>query len=173
MAGDEKGAELVPKKRAEVLKPKEGVKPIDQDILDIEAARLRNEERLGYREIAQRMGCSVSTAHTRVHRVYQDAKVEATDMMRHLERERLDGLWQHAKKIAETTYYVTAHGKVVLDPETGQPLVDPMPNLQARKEMRAIAESMRKLEGLDQPAKVEQSGSVKYEIVGVSPADMT
>jgi predicted DNA-binding protein (UPF0251 family) len=172
MTDDQGGSELVPKKRAEVLKPKEGERPIDQDILDIEAARLRNEERLGYREIAQRMGCSVSTAHTRVQRVYQDAKIEATEMMRHLERERLDTLWQHAKKIAETTYYVTAHGKVVLDPETGQPLVDPMPNLQARKEMRAIAESMRKLEGLDQPTKVEQSGAIEYKISGADPSDL-
>lgn len=172
MADDQTSGELVPKTRAEVLRPPEDERPMDQDILDIEAARLRNEERLNYRQIAKRMGCSVSTAYLRVQRVYQDAKVEATDMMRQQERERLDGLWQHAKKIAEGTYYQTAHGKVVRDPETNEPLVDPMPNIAARKEMRAIAESMRKLEGLDQPTKVEQSGAIEYKISGANPSDL-
>jgi hypothetical protein len=172
MSNEQSSTELVPRKRAEILKPKAGIKPIDQDILDIEAARLRVEERLQYREIAQVMGCSTSTAYDRVQRVYQARKVEATDQMRQQEHARLDMLWQHQKRIAEGMYYQTAHGKVVKDPETGTPLVDPMPNIAARKEMRAIAESMRKLEGLDQPTKVEQTGAIEYKISGANPSDL-
>lgn len=172
MTDDQEGAELVKQMRADVLKPKEGVPPIDQDILDIEAARLRVEERLGYREIAKAMGCSVSTAHARVDRVYKAGMSEATEMMRQQERTRLDMLWQRSKTIAETIHYVTAHGKVVCHPETGEPIIDDMPRLAAQKEMRALAESYRKLEGLDQPTKVEQTGAVKYEIIGVDAADL-
>lgn len=157
--------------RAEVLKVEKGVRPMDQDVLDIEAARLRGK-RLQYRQIAKEMGCSVSTAYDRVQRVYRDAKVEATETARLQERERLDELWQHAEKTANTTYYQTAHGKVVRDPDTGAPLVDPLPNLAARKEMRALSESYRKLEGLDQPAKVEQSGSLEYKISGFDPSNL-
>ncbi len=144
---------------------------IDQSILDIEAARLR-AKRMNYRQIAAEMNCTVSTAYDRVQRVYQAAKVEVTETARQIERERLDELWRNAQNIADTVHYVTAHGKVVLHPETGEPIVDDAPRIAAFKEMRAIAESYRKLEGLDQPTKVEQSGNVRYEIAGVDPTDL-
>lgn len=143
----------------------------DQAALDIEAARLRGK-RLSYREIGERMGCSQSAAHARVQRAYKAARADATDVAREFERERLDVLYRKAEAIAEKTHFVTAHGKVVTHPETGQPLVDPMPQIAAYKEMRSIAESYRKLEGLDQPTKVEQTGTVKYEVVGVELPDL-
>jgi DNA-binding Lrp family transcriptional regulator len=143
----------------------------DQAALDIEAARLRGK-RLSYREIGERMGCSQSAAHARVQRAYKAARADATDVAREFERERLDKLYRKAEEVASKTHYVTAHGKVVAHPETGQPLEDPMPVLAAYKEMRSIAESYRKLEGLDQPTKVEQTGTVKYEVVGVELPDL-
>jgi DNA-binding Lrp family transcriptional regulator len=143
----------------------------DTYALDIEAARLRGK-RLTYREIAERMGCHPSTAHARVQRAYKAARADATDVAREFERERLDQLYRRAEEVAEKTHYVTAHGKVVINPETNEPLIDPMPVLAAYKEMRQIAESYRKLEGLDQPTKVEQTGTVKYEVVGVDPTDL-
>jgi hypothetical protein len=145
--------------------------PVDQDVIDICAARLR-AQRYTYQQIGRIMGCSTSTAHSRVQRVYKDAKQEATEMARHIERERLDELWRKAEEIANTVHYVTAHGKVVLHPETGDPVIDDNPVLAARREMRAIAESYRKLEGLDAPQKVEQSGAVRYEILGVDPSEL-
>jgi predicted DNA-binding protein (UPF0251 family) len=143
----------------------------DVRALEIEAARLRGK-RMTYREIGERMGCSYQTAWSRVQRAYKAARADATDVAREFERQRLDEMYRKAEDIAEKTHYVTAHGKVVINPETGQPLVDPMPVLAAYKEMRQIAESYRKLEGLDQPTKVEQSGTVKYEVVGVDPSDL-
>jgi hypothetical protein len=143
----------------------------DTMALDIEAARLRGK-RLTYRQIGEIMGCSHQTAWDRVQRAYKAARADATDTARGLERDRLEGLWQRAEVIAEKEHYVTAHGKVVTHPETGEPLIDPMPVLAAYKEMRAIAESFRKLEGLDQPTKVEQTGTVKYEVVGIDVADL-
>lgn len=163
---------LVPRKLSDVVKVEKGVPPMDQAVLDIEAARLRGQ-RMTYREIAAEMGCSAATAHDRVKRAYRDARVEATDLARQFERDRLDHLWRRADKIARTVHYVSAHGKVVIDPDTGKPLVDPMPVLAAQKEMRALAESYRKLEGLDQPSRVEQTGTVEYKVVGVDPSELT
>lgn len=158
-------------KLSDVVKVQDGVKPLDQAVLDIEAARLRGK-RLNYREIAAEMKCSVSTAYLRVQRAYKDAKVEATDLARSFERDRLDTLWRKAEEIANTVHYVSAHGKVVVHPGTGEPLIDDMPVLAAQKEMRALSESYRKLEGLDQPTKVEQSGAIEYKISGADPADL-
>lgn len=143
----------------------------DQAALDIEAARLRGK-RMSYREIAERMGCHPSTAHARVQRAYKAARADATDVAREFERERLDVMYREALAIKEEVHYVTAHGKVVTHPETGEPLVDPAPKLAALARMQSVAESYRKLEGLDQPTKVEQSGGLKVEIVGVDPADL-
>lgn len=150
--------------------PAEKLRPLDQDVLDIEAARLRNL-RYTYRQIAQAMGCSKTAAYERVQRVYREAKIETTEMARQMERERLDELWQRAEEIATREHYVTAHGKIVLD-TAGNPIIDDGPVIIARREQRLIAESYRKLEGLDSPTKVEQTGSVKYEIVGVDPSDL-
>jgi hypothetical protein len=124
-----------------------------------------------YAQIAREMGCSPSTAFERVQRVYQATRVETAETARQFERERLDGLWQKAEAIASTVHYVVAHGKVVKD-DDGNPVIDDGPVLAARREQRAIAESYRKLDGLDAPTKVEQSGAVTYEVVGIDPSDL-
>ncbi|MFD9398353.1 hypothetical protein ACFWA4_05970 [Streptomyces sp. NPDC060011] len=160
--GDVPNAESATKKR----------RPLDQVVIDTEAARLRGQERLNYREIGERMGCAPQTAYDRVQRAYKSALVEATDQARAFERERLDKLWRKAEEIANKTHFVTAHGKVVRHPESNEPLVDSAPVLQAYQEMRRVAESYRRLEGLDSPTKVEQTGSVTYEVVGVDTSDL-
>ncbi|WML79170.1 hypothetical protein [Streptomyces sp. VNUA74] len=147
------------------------MRPLDQDLIDAQALELRNK-RYTTRQIAKIMGCAPSTAHDRVKRALRSILVEATETARQLERDRLDELWQRAEEIATREHYVTAHGKVVLDSE-GNPVIDDGPVLAARREQRLLAESYRKLEGLDQPTKVEQTGNVEYKVVGVDPADLT
>lgn len=137
----------------------------EQVAIDAEAARLRGL-RYTHREIAAEMKCSVKTAQDRIARAYRDTLSEPAELARQFERERLDGLWRRAEEIANTVHYVTAHGKIVVDPDTGEKIVDDGPKLAAISSMRAIAESYRKLDGLDAPTRVEQSGSVKYEVVG-------
>lgn len=143
----------------------------DQIALDIEAARLRGK-RLTYRQIGERMGCSGQTAWDRVQRAYKRSLADAVDVARQFERDRLDEQYQEAQKIYDKDHCLTAHGKVVMHPETGDPLLDPAPKLAALARMQSIAESLRKLEGLDQPTRVEQSGTVKYEVVGVDVSDL-
>lgn len=143
----------------------------EQVAIDAEAARLRGL-RYSYRQIAAEMGCNPKTAFERVERAMRDTLAEPSEAARQFERERLDTLWHHAETIATTPHYVVAHGKVVTDPITGDNLVDDNVVLAARREQRMIAESYRKLDGLDAPTRVEQSGAVKYEIVGVSVEDL-
>lgn len=143
----------------------------DTAALDIEAARLRGK-RMTYREIGERMGCSHQTAWDRVNRAYKAARADATDVAREFERQRLDEQYREALRIKDEVHYLTSHGKVIEHPETGEPLIDPAPKLAALARMQSIAESYRKLEGLDQPTKVEQTGALKVEIVGVDPQDL-
>jgi hypothetical protein len=163
--------------RAELGLLREGEKPEgsrtkdDFRALEIEAARLRGK-RMTYREIGERMGTSYQTAWSRVQNAYKHARADATDVARDFERERLDHQYREAVAVKDEVHYLTAHGKVVLHPETGEPLIDPAPKLAALARMQSIAESYRKLEGLDQPTKVEQTGGLKVEIVGVDPSDI-
>jgi hypothetical protein len=89
------------------------------------------------------------------------------------EAAQLDDLFVAAMEVMERDHVMVSHGRVVYDDSTGQPLVDDGPKLAALREMRAIRESYRKLLGVDQPAKVEHSGGVRYEVIGVDPADLT
>ena len=43
----------------------------------------------------------------------------------------------------------------------------------AVKILLSIEAEMRKLLGLDQPTRVEQSGGVRYEVTGLNPSDLT
>ncbi|MGW5616264.1 hypothetical protein [Streptomyces sp. NPDC003877] len=87
------------------------------------------------------------------------------------EAAQLDDMFVHAMEVLERNHVMVSHGRVVTD-DTGNPLLDDGPKLAALREMRAIRESYRKLLGVDQPAKVEHSGGVKYELVGVDPQDL-
>lgn len=93
------------------------------------------------------------------------------------EAAQLDDMFVHAMEVLERDHVVVSHGKVItmLDEETREekPLLDDGPKLAALREMRAIRESYRKLLGIDQPTQVAVSGAVRYEVVGVDPADLT
>lgn len=141
----------------------------DAETLDAQAAKLRSQ-RMTYREIAEVQKCSVATAHERAQRGLQWIMYEDVDTGRQFERARLDLLWTKVWDIAMREHTAVAHGKVVKDDE-GNPIIDDSQNLQALRELRAIGESYRKLEGLDQPTRVEQSGSMVYRIEGVDPAE--
>lgn len=138
-----------------------------------EAARLRAENpRMTYQQIADRVGFgSKGDAWRAVQRCRETVLREAGAALIASEAAQLDDLFVHAMEILERDHVMVSHGRVVTD-DTGQPLLDDGPKLAALREMRAIRESYRKLYGVDQPAKVEHSGGVKFEIVGVDPQDL-
>lgn len=136
---------------------------------DAEAARLRAQG-WAYRRIAAHLGISVSTAHTRVERALKETVQEAAAEVRTLELERLDALYVAAMDVLERQHVTVSHGKVIYQGE--QPLIDDGPVLAAIDRLLKISERRAKLLGLDSAEKVEVSGGVKYEIVGVDPASL-
>ena len=95
---------------------------------------------------------------------------QAASEVRAIHRARLELATEAALQILETAHVTVSNGQIVrLD---GEPLPDDVPVLQAIDRIVKISESLRKLDGIDAPAKVEHSGGVSYEIVGVDPTDL-
>jgi hypothetical protein len=90
------------------------------------------------------------------------------DEIRTAELARLDKLLATAMDVLDAEH-VRPHG-------TGEDLVeyrDDLPRLAAAKTILAIMERRAKLTGIDAPTRIGVSGAVRYELVGVDPADLT
>jgi hypothetical protein len=133
---------------------------------DAEAARLRATGK-SYRQIAAELGCDVHTAHDAVTRAIATVVAEPAEAAIHFELDRLDRLHRAAMQVLERHHVTVSNGKVIeLD---GQPLLDDGPVLSAIDRLVRISESRRKLLGLDQPAKMNVTGGLTYEVVGIDP----
>ncbi|MFD0053032.1 hypothetical protein ACFVHR_04810 [Streptomyces sp. NPDC127168] len=137
------------------------------------AAQLRADNPgMTYQQIADAVGYSNKGDCWRaVQRCREAVLREAGADLVASEAQLLDDLFVSAMEILERDHVMVSHGRIVKD-DTGTPLLDDGPRLAALRELRAIRESYRKLHGVDQPAKVEHSGGVKFEIVGVDPQDL-
>lgn len=139
---------------------------------DRQAAELFDQG-LTYQEIANELGYNnKSTAIRAVRRAVSDVVKEAGEAVLKTQISRLEYLYGKAVEILEGDHAVVSHGRIVKDDE-GNTLQDTAPKLAAIREARASLESFRKLTGLDQPSKVNLSGGVTYEVVGVDPEDLT
>lgn len=132
---------------------------------------------LNYQQIADQLGYAHrSDAKKAIDRAKADVARPAVTKLIAAESEELDALYVEAVAILQRNHVTVSHGKVImwLNPETGQeePLQDDGPKLAAIQTALRVRESYRKLHGLDQPAKTEVSGGVKYELVGVDPQDV-
>lgn len=134
-----------------------------------EMARMRAESR-PYREIAEKFGISVATAHEGVQNAIRDGAREATEEIRALEMDRLENLERAALEILGTVYYAISHGQVV-EGAYG-PIPDPAPALGAIDRLLKIQQRRAALLGLDLPKQVQVSGGVRYEVVGVNLDDL-
>lgn len=144
---------------------------------DAQAAELYTQGHT-YQQIADILGYSDrSTARDACRRVLREIIKGPAEKLLALHVERLENLYEAAVEVIEAEHIVVSHGKVVtmVDPETHEekPLKDNGPKLAAIREARSTLESFRKLMGLDQPTQVSVSGSVRYEVVGVDPEDLT
>jgi hypothetical protein len=139
-----------------------------------QAARLKAENpRLSYQQIADAVGYNnKSDAWRAIQRCREAVYREAGAELIAAEAQQLDDLFVAAMEVLERDHVVVSHGRIVKG-DDGQPILDDGPKLAALREMRQIRESYRRLFGVDQPAKVEHSGGVKYEVVGIDPADLT
>jgi hypothetical protein len=131
-----------------------------------------------YEQIATELGYSHrSDAMKAIARAKADVARPAVTKLIATESEELDALYTEAVAILQRNHVTVSHGKVIMwrNPATNEeePLVDDGPKLAAIQAALRIRESYRKLHGLDQPAQVAVSGGVKYEVVGIDPADLT
>lgn len=134
---------------------------------DARAVELRRRN-LNYKQIAAEMGyASQSSAYEAVQRGLNDTQAETNDEVRRMELERLDDLARSALRVLATKHYAIAPGgKLARHPDTGDPLVDDGPTLQAIDRLLKIQERRAKLLGLDQPVKheVRQVDAIDAEI---------
>ncbi|MGY5048291.1 hypothetical protein ACWDE0_22065 [Streptomyces sp. 900105755] len=142
------------------------------------AARLKAANpRMTYQQIADAVGYSNKGDAWRAVQRCRDAVIESAGAeLIASEAQQLDDLFVAALDVLERDHVVVSHGKVItMAGEDGveKPLLDDGPKLAAIREMRMIRESYRKLYGLDAEQKVSVAGSVRYEVVGVDPADLT
>lgn len=139
---------------------------------DAEAAYLKADG-LTYQQIADRLKfCDRGEAWRAVQRALAAIVRDSAEKLRAVEAAKLDELYVEALDVLSRDHVTVSHGKVVKG-DDGQPLLDDGPKLQAIDRLLKVRESYRKLLGLDAATKTEVSGGVKYEIVGVDPADLT
>jgi len=132
------------------------IESADRDIRALGFAR----QGFTYDQIAGQMGYrDKSGAYRAVQRGLRDAYREEADELIQMESERLNALRRLFERIAVTKHIIvaTGSGRVARHPETGEPLLDDGPNIQAGLALLRVSESWRKLKGLDAPnrAKVE------------------
>lgn len=151
---------------------------ITQDERAAQAARLKADNpRMTYQQIADQLGYSdKGNAWRDIQKCRQAVLRQAGAELIASEAAQLDEMFVSAMEVLERDHVVVSHGKVITmtdDEGVEKPLLDDGPKLAALREMRAIRESYRKLLGVDQPQQVAVSGTVKYEVVGVDPAELT
>lgn len=147
---------------------------IDHDERAAYAARLKAANPTWtYQQIADAAGYSNrGDCWRHINKARQAVLAQAGAELIASEAALLDDQFVAAMEVLDRDHVVVSHGKVIKD-DNGEVLLDDGPKLAALREMRAIRESYRKLLGLDQPTQVAVSGTVKYEVVGVNPEDLT
>lgn len=160
---------------------------------DAEAARLRARG-LSYPRIAQELGYADHTgAYYAVKRALAAIVKEPAEEVQALELERLDMLWAKATEVLERRHVHVSGGGVVRErvlddngdlivvghDDDGRPiyketeLEDDGPALKAIETLLKIQQRRAALLGLDAEKKVNLSGGLKYEVVGVDVDDLT
>lgn len=102
---------------------------------------------------------SKSSAHAYVQRglrATREANAVVVEQARAAHRTRLEYALEVAIDILETEHVQVSHGRIVKD-DTGTPILDDGPRLAAIDRLRSLSESLRKLDSIDQPAKIEKT----------------
>lgn len=135
---------------------------------DAAAAELRAQN-WTLQEIADELGYTDrANARRGIQRAIRDVVQGPAEKLLALHMDRLEALYEKALEISERDHVVVSHGKIIVG-EDGKPLKDSGPELAAIREARATLDSFWTLTGMKKPAKVEHTGSLKYEVVGVDP----
>lgn len=160
--------------RGHIRRPRAGngryLRQLETAERDAEACRLRVAGAT-YDQIAAQLGYTDrSLARRACERALLAVVAEPAEVLRTLELARLDAALIKAFKILHGQHVVVSNGRVVLDPGTGQPLVDSAPVLGAIDRILKIGERRAKLLGLDEPvrAQVISLGQIEAEIASLA-----
>jgi hypothetical protein len=144
--------------------PRNTAPRVDAADRDARALELRRAG-LSYRQIAAQMSVSVGAAWKYVTRGLDRTRREPADALRDLEAERLDQLQLEALRVLRRRHFLVQGGEVVTrtNPGTGQveELLDDGPVLAAIRALLAVQERRARLLGLDAPAKVDASVTLR------------
>lgn len=138
---------------------------------DARAAELRAEG-WTYQQIGDELGIDKTNARRACRRALREIVQGPAEKLLAMHMERLETLYEAALDVLEADHPLVSHGRVITD-DTGQPLKDDGPKLAAIREARATMESFRRLVGLDAEQKINVSGGVRYEVVGITRDDLT
>jgi hypothetical protein len=121
---------------------------------DAHAAYLRGED-YTFQQIADAMGCSISTAHARVNRAYGRMAGPKAQARRNADLKELEELKKCAWLVLERHHVIVQHGHVVTVEVNGEkvPVPDDHPVLEAMDRILKIQEREAKLLGLDAPVR--------------------
>jgi hypothetical protein len=142
---------------------------VDAAQRDAAALELRADG-ASFREIADRLDVSVSTAWECVDRGLAATRQEPSSKLRALERERLDRLTVQAVQVLQAPHVAVSGGKIVRG-DDGQPLVDHGPTLAAINTLTRLMERRARMEGLDEPARADITAKVHAEVYSVDALD--
>lgn len=134
---------------------------------DARAAQLRAD---GWtlQQIADELGyADRSTARQAIQRALREIVQGPAEALIQQEAARLDSLYEEALDVLNRDHVMVSHGRIVTD-DNGQPLPDPGPKLAAIDRLVKVRESYRRLFGLDARQKIDVSGGVRYEIIGLA-----
>lgn len=146
------------------------------DEREAEVYRLRVVNRLTQTQIAERLGIT----QQRVSQIEAEARAKLPPLdLEEMRRESLELHYETQRRALALADMIGApvtagkDGELVLDPTSGEYVRDYSLRLAALDTARKADIEIRKLHGLDAATKIEQSGSVRYELVGVDPTALT
>jgi hypothetical protein len=126
---------------------------------------------LTYEEVGKRFGISKWAAISAVRRAVREVVQDAGEKALKVHLDRMEYLFAKAVEVVEADHVVVSHGRIVYG-DDGAPLRDHAPVLAAINSARQCLESVQALTGMKQPTKIEHSGGVTFEVVGVDPQDI-
>lgn len=106
-------------------------------------------------QISTKYGLAKSTVYQRLNNIDIDLSPVAIQVYRQQEYAKLENLEKKMWGLLDDEYYVVNHGKVMIDPMTGQPMKDSAPVLSTADRILKIMERRAKLGGFDAAVKVD------------------
>lgn len=138
---------------------------------DARAAKMRSEGKK-FQTIADELyNGDKGNAYRGVQRAFADIAREPVESLAKSLLAQLEELTLAALEILERDHVAHSNGEVIY--HGGQAVIDDGPKLAAIREARQLNESIRKLTGTDAEKKVNLSGGVRYEVVGIDPGDLS